>query len=103
MKNAEIKKVQFGGWGKRPYSEIRKKIEVMSLEEREPRFSLKKKKKCKFNKGVHVWEKHEHDFLRRIYCKYVCVNCGKQDWREKNIKDGVIGVVVAQFPVKEAE
>lgn len=66
-----------------------------------PYRSLKRKKKCKFNNGVHVFEKvKEHDFLKRIYCEYVCKNCGKQKWENNN---GVVSVVVAQFPVKEAE
>jgi len=82
MKNNEIKKIQFGGWNKRPFSEIRKKIDVMILEEELPeRLRRRKKKKvCKFNKGVHIFKKHEKDFLSRIYCQEICVNCGKQKW-----------------------
>lgn len=85
MKNKEVKKIQFGGWSKRPYREIRKKIELMSMVEEERPRRRKKKKVCKFNKGVHVFIKHEHDFLRRIYCRFICKNCGKQEWRERKM------------------
>ena len=54
--------------------------------------SLKKKKKCRFNKGVHVYERHEKDFFKRIYCEDICKNCGKQRW---SIKNGDSGVTVA--------
>ena len=87
MKNKEIKKIQFGGWNKRPFSEIRKKIEVMMLEDELPERHRRRRrsKKCKFNKGVHIYEKQkEHDFLRRIYCNYICKNCGKQKFEVKS-------------------
>ncbi len=49
-----------------------------------PTYSLKKKKQCKFNKGVHVFETHEKDFMKRIYCtQNICKNCGKQKWEFK--------------------
>ena len=45
--------------------------------------SLKKKKKCRFNKGVHVYERHEKDFFKlgnwaegRQQVKFSCIVFG---------------------------
>lgn len=88
MKNKDIRKIQFGGWSKRPFREIRNKVSVMEkdefmseLEDRpEPYRTHKRKKTCKYNKGEHVFQKHEPDFESRVYCKEICINCGKQRW-----------------------
>lgn len=82
MNNKEIKKIQFGGWNKKPFKEIRKKIEIMSMEEELPdinRISKKKKKVCKFTKGEHQFIKtKELNFGTQFHwCWYECELCGK--------------------------
>lgn len=80
MKNKDIRKIQFGGWSKRPFSEIRKKVEIMVEQEDQERNrrSLKRKKKCKFNKGEHKFVMvKESKFLEYHWIHYKCELCGK--------------------------
>ena len=96
MKNKDIRKIQFGGWSKRPFSEIRRKVSLFEEDTERPR-RRKKKKGCKFNRTGHIFEitkiypaiYNNSRIFNVISCKF----CGK-----KNYKFGDIGVVGSTVP-----
>lgn len=79
MSEHKIKRnMRIFGWTKASHKSA---VRYFSNErEDRPYRSLKRKKKCRFNNGVHEFKKQELDFIRRIYCHYVCIHCGKQKW-----------------------
>lgn len=80
------------GWTKASHKGA---VRYFTKEKVYPIRSLKKKKKCKFNKGVHEFKKtDESDFFKRIYSRFMCVHCGKQKWTMKNGDIGVVGNIV---------
>ncbi len=82
MKHKEEKKIQFGGWSKRPYKEVRKKLLGLEFKEEKPVGSLKRKKKCKFSKIGHKFRlAKESKIWKCIYKQYVCDLCGKHEFK----------------------
>ena len=75
MKNKEVRKIQFAGWTKRNFKEIRNKLDDLEIER--PR-RHKKKNKCK-----HDFILVKHFISSFDYCefkKFKCEKCGKHKY-----------------------
>lgn len=88
MKNKDLRKIQFGGWGKRSYKEIRNKVNNFDMDEDEVG-SFKSRKK-KSNKNLCAKTKRQHNFgivnyefmPGKFYKRVICEACGYVDhWR----------------------
>jgi hypothetical protein len=78
MKSKEIKKIQFGGWSKRPFSEIRKAVQKFDDDGENERFHHPKKKvKCRSKAHEWVEQVKPLSIPGKTYTILICKKCGK--------------------------
>lgn len=103
MKNKEIKKIQFGGWNKKDFSQIRNKVNSFDTDNERVR-RHKKKKGCKFNTTGHIFKIDKiysaKYFDSKIFNILSCKFCGKKDYKYGDI--GVVGSTVPREGISKS-
>lgn len=79
------RKIQFGGWSKRSYSDVRTRLKNIVEEEERPVKKRRNKKFCKPLKGPHDMveiRRTERDWFGKEYwISSECSACGRKDFR----------------------